>query len=344
MWLLDHEQLRSRLGGLFKANGLSAVSTLHVVDSMVETSLRGVDSHGINLFPHYVRSVAAGRINRDPLFRFQVTGSATSLMHADHAVGHHAGAAAMDHAVERARDSGLCAVAVADSSHFGAAWYFAVRAARQDMLGFAFTNADALVKAHNAREPFFGTNPICFAAPLPGEEPLCLDMATSLVAWNKVRERQRTGEPLPPDWAFDAQGVATTVANEARSLNPAGGYKGFGLGMMVELLCSLLSGGPAARELLPMFTSPPEAQRRISHFFLALDPARFGDVGTFKQRLKTMVETIRAMQGMDAEVMVPGDPEKRTWSRRRVQGIPVHDAMLEQFLVVDPDMGKARKA
>jgi len=118
------------------------------------------------------------------------------------------------------------------------------RAAERGFIGFAFTNADSLVKAYNARTAVFGTNPICFAAPLRDEGPLCLDMATSVVSWNKVRVRHVSGLQLQPDWAYDADGAATIDPALARSLSPTGGYKGYGLGMMVEILCGLIAGGP----------------------------------------------------------------------------------------------------
>ena len=173
----------------------------------------------------------------------------TALLDADHALGHHAGAVAMDQAIEFAKRSGIGAVAVKNSTHFGAAAYIGLRAPAHDCLGFASTNADALVKAHGAREAFFGTNPVCFTAPLEREEPFCLDMATSLVSWNKVVNRRRENSPIPASWAFDASGTPVTDPNRAVTLNPAGEYKGYGLGMMVDILCGILSGGPVGREI-----------------------------------------------------------------------------------------------
>ena len=147
-------------------------------------------------------------------------------------------------------------MAVRDSTHFGAAAYFALPASRRGYLAAAFTNADALVRAFGGVAAAFGSNPICITAPMAGEEPFCLDMATATVSWNKVLNHRRSGEPLPSGWAADAAGHDTSDAGAAAMLQPLGGYKGFGLGMAVEILCSLLADGPAADEILPMFTAP----------------------------------------------------------------------------------------
>ena len=331
MFRIDADRLRPLLHARLRALDVDPAGAGHVVESLLQTSLRGVDSHGIQLFPHYVRAVAAGRVAARPQPKLARTAPATARLDADHAFGHHAGALAIDAAVGIAREAGIGAVSVKDSTHFGAAAYFALRAADAGMVGFAFTNADALVKAFNAREAVFGTNPVCFTAPLRDEGPLCLDMATSLVSWNKVRNSRASGAALGADWAFDGAGRPTTDAQAAATLNPAGGYKGYGLGMMVEVLCGLLADGPVAKELLGMFSAPIEARRRLSHFFVALDIGRFVPVERFRARLQGLVDSIRALPPMQDGVMVPGDPEKRAAAERRRDGIPAGQPVLDAF-------------
>jgi ureidoglycolate dehydrogenase (NAD+) len=327
-----------------KSLGVDSESAIHVVESLVQTSLRGVDSHGIQLFPHYVRFARAGRINVAPRIAIRASGASTAILDADHAFGHRAGADAIDHAVELAAKTGVGVVSVRHSSHFGAAAYFALRAAEQGFIGFAFTNADSLVKAFNARTAVFGTNPICFAAPLRDEGPLCLDMATSVISWNKVRVRQVSGMQLQPDWAYDGDGVATTDPAAAKSLSPTGGYKGFGLGMMVEILCGLIAGGPIGTELLPMYAAPIEARRSISHFLMAIDVGRFVDLGSFRSRLQAIVDQIRSMPAIADSVMVPGDPEKRTFVERTTAGIPVPQAVFDSLCEISDDFRDAVRA
>jgi LDH2 family malate/lactate/ureidoglycolate dehydrogenase len=341
MLRLDSKRLEPIFARHLALAGVERESADHVIASLLQTSLRGVDSHGIQLYPHYVRAARAGRVNGAPRFAIENTGASTAILDADHAFGHHAGAAATDLAVDLASSTGAGIVSVRNSTHFGAAAYFALRAAERGCIGFSFTNADALVKAFNGRRAIFGTNPICFTAPMANEEPLCLDMATSLVSWNKIRAKRTTGEQIPPDWAFDKEGEPTTDPMIAVSLNPAGSYKGFGLGMMVEILCGMLAGGPIATELLPMFSSPIEARRHISHFFMAIDIGRFVAVDAFRQRLQGLVDMMRASPAMGEPVMAPGDPEKRTFVERSAAGIPVTQMLFDSLLEVSEEFREA---
>ena len=336
MVLLDNEGLSAKMKAVFLSHGLNTDSTNHAVDSMIQTSLRGVDSHGINLFPHYVRSVDSGRINKNPSFALNKTAVSSAILNADAAIGHHAGAVGMDHAISMAKETGMAAVNVMNSSHFGAAAYFGLRAAKQNCLGFAFTNADALVKAHNGKSSFFGTNPICFTAPLNDEEPFCLDMATSLISWNKVKNYRIKNQELETGWAYDKEGNPVTNPHDAASLRPAADYKGFGLGMMIDILCAVLVGGVMGKDMLPMFTSPAEAQRKVGHFFMAIDIEKFQDPTNFKNYLTSVVERIRAMEALENQrMMVAGDPEKIAFDYRKVNGIPMEDQVFEEYLKID---------
>jgi len=309
-------------------------SVNHVVNSLVETSLRGVDSHGINLFPHYCRAISSGRINKNPNINISDTGVSTSSIDADHSFGHHVGAVAIDKAIKLSEKTGISAVNVKNSTHFGAASYFGLRAAEKNCLGFAFTNADSMLKTFGSTEAFFGTNPICFTAPLKNEAPLCLDMATSLVSWNKLENKKRKNLDIPDTWAFDDEGKSITNPNKAISLNPIGEYKGYGLAMMVDILCGLLAGSLSSKDILPMYTSSIKEKRYISHFFMVIDIKHFIEVNVFKKQLQDIVDRLRGLPTIeqDNSVMVPGDPEKKCYDIRIKEGIPIDEIKYEEFL------------
>ena len=241
MKFFKHDLLSLLMTNELHKREVSPGAVKNVVECLIQTSLRGVDSHGINLFPHYCKAVDAGRINSSPHITITAISDSTAILDADHTFGHHAGAIAMSEAIRISKKSGIGAVSVKNSTHFAAAAYYGLMAADNDCIGFAFTNADSLVKAANAKEAFFGTNPICFTAPLNTEGPLCLDMATSLVSWNKIVNFRREEKTIPSNWAFNQHGLPISDPHKAVSLNPAGEYKGFGLGMMVDILCALLS-------------------------------------------------------------------------------------------------------
>lgn len=345
MLKFDDVGLKAQLEQTLEELGVDGDSIYYVANSLISTSLRGTDSHGINLFPHYVNAVKCGRINRRPEFDFSYNSPTTAVLNADHAFGHHSGACAMLRSIEMAKKYGMGSVAVNKSSHFGAAAYFGLMAARDNCLGFAFTNADALVKASNARESFFGTNPICFTAPLLDEEPFCLDMATSMVSWNKRNNYLREMRVMENGWAFDIHGKPTKDPQEAASLNPAGEYKGFGLGMMVDILTSILSGALISKDILPMYHSDLKVQRNIGHFFMAIDISGFTDVHNFKKRLQDMTLRVRSLSAVNEvnDVMIPGDPEKKCQIERLKSGIPVDDLKYKEFLEIDPRFEKCLK-
>lgn len=339
---LDGQMMGKIMRETLLAHGVCQDSAEHVSAALLQTSLRGVDSHGIQLFPHYCRAVDAGRINGNPNFSFEQTSATTSILDADHGFGHHAGVVAMDHAIAGAKQQGMAAVAVKNSTHFAAAAYFGLRAPPEGCIGIAMCNADALIKAYGAKDTFTGTNPICFTAPIEGEEPFCLDMATSLVSWNKVLNHRRTGTQIPDDWACDAEGMPVTDPNDARSLQPAGLYKGFGLSMMVDIFCALLSGCPMGKDLLPMYQHI-DVRRKISHFFLAIDIERFGGAAQFALRMQEMVKRARSLRPLDPDgaVMVPGDPEKKTFVIRSANGIPVDEPKLAELIATSASFSQA---
>ncbi len=335
MIYLGAEKLKSVMSDILKEIRVEPESASHLVDSVVEASLKGIDTHGLSLFPHYVEGFIKGRINRHPVFRIVKDNGSAKLIDADGAIGHHSGIFAMDFCIDMASRNGSGIVAVRNSSHFGAASYFTEYAARHDMIGFAFTNTNSLVKAHGAVEPFFGTNPICFSCPIEGEEPLCLDMATSIISWNYVRNHKETNQLLGDGLAYDENGQFTTDAKKAKCVRPIGDYKGFGLGMMVEVMCSVLSGSDFGHDLMPMFGSDMSKKRGISHCFHAVDIRKFTNIKKFRERMQQLAAIIRSMRPLEGqEVMIPGDPEKHAMKQRLENGIPVADNIWKNLLGV----------
>lgn len=313
----------------------------HVCDAIVQTSLRAVDSHGIELFPHYVEAVDGGRINPNPAYAFEQTGASTGRLNADNAFGHAAGGEAMLKAMAMARNSGMGAVAVFNSTHFGAAAYFSLLASHADLIGMSFTHSTPHMLTYGGVRTFFSTNPICFSAPCEGEEPFCLDMATSLSTWNRIRRLGAEGSSIPPDWGCDAAGNPTTEPDKVATLLPIGGYKGFGLAMMVDILCGLLTGMPFGSAISSMYDVPIGQKRHLGHFFMAMDIGRFTEVATFKRRLKEMMDAVRSepRKDPDTPILVAGDPEKIACAERAKSGIPLPKETYERLLTLAREVG-----
>jgi ureidoglycolate dehydrogenase (NAD+) len=301
--------------------GLSEEHAGWVVDGLLETSLRGVDTHGVRLFPTYIAELDGGRSRARPEMRWigEGPGRATRLLDAGGALGLVAGRTACAEAVRLAREHGVGTVAVRNSNHFGAASVYTLAMARQGVLGMSFTNSDALVAPFHGVRPIFGTNPVSLAVQGEGEDLFCADLATSQVSYSKVKHHRAQGIPLEDGWAvMDGRDVA--------ALKPLGGHKGQCLGMMVEILCALLAGMPLDHELSHLYVEPYDEPRQVAHLFLAYDIAAFQSPAAFRASLSRLLRLVREQPAVEGErVIAPGDLEEETAARRRVEGIPMTD-------------------
>ena len=323
--LITAEELNQFLYKVLIKENVDEFSARSVSDGLIHASLRGVDSHGIRLFPHYLRAVQGGRINRNPRFKFNQSSASTATLDADNAFGHAAGMKAVEKVVKLTEKSGMGSVSVKNSSHFGAASFFGLEIARHNLIGFSFTHSDPLIPPTHAKKPYLGNNPICFTAPCDGEEPLCLDMATSMITFNKVLRLREDGQSAPPNSGFDENGDETTDPNQIVSLAPVGGHKGYGLSLMVDVLCALLSGMPFGPHVGHMYNDPMDHPRRLGQYFMAIKIDAFQDIGVFKKRMKQLALELRAQNPKESSnpVMVAGDPEKIEAGKRQKNGIPI---------------------
>lgn len=304
-------------------------------------SIRGVDSHGIRLLPHYLDELEGGRINPDPDFEFERTVPSIGRFDADHTYGLAAGKRAMEHAIELAQDSGAGHVSVRNSSHCGSMAYFGLMPPEHEMIGHATTHGTANTQTPGSSRPFFGNNPICVTAPMANEGPFCFDAAMTPITFNKVKQHRDTGEPLPPGTAAEEDGHETRDPHEATQLQYLGDYKGFGLAMVGDVFNGLLSGMPVGRDISSMFDDPLSERRHLGHYFSAIRIDAFVDPQEFKRRLQDLTDAVRDEPRVDEDVpiRVPGDPEKEARSRREEEGIPIPEHDLDRFDAIADDLG-----
>lgn len=339
--------IRRQLEDVFAAWGLSEAEIGPTVDVMVETDLRGVDSHGLAMLPLYAQWRRNGMLTFPAQIRVVRESPVTGLIDGGNGLGHAPSVRAMSLAVAKAKQIGLAAVAVRRSNHFGAAGAYALIAARAGLIGLAATSAgSATIVPTRGRKPMFGTNPLAFAAPAGRNKPFVLDMATSTVAVGKVKLAWFAGKPLPPGWTLDPQGRQVTDAAEAfdghgrvkpgYGMTPLGGlpemssHKGYGLAAMVEILCAML---PGATYIGTRDARRGKVDRQdVGHFFLALDPAAFRDFGDYAFDVDDMVDALRASEPVDPKqpVLVAGDPEDASYAERSRDGVPLPAKLIEQ--------------
>jgi LDH2 family malate/lactate/ureidoglycolate dehydrogenase len=348
------ETIDGRLGGaaalsayvraLFLALGADDASATAVSTSVMDASARGVDTHGIRLVPWYIQMIEGGRVNRNPRPSFALKAAAVGHVDADNGFGHRASYRAIEEGCALARQTGVAAISVGRSTHHGATGVYTLAAARKGFAAIGMTHADPAVVPAGGVKAFYGTNPISFAVPAPGEEPMLLDMATSSIPFNRVMLRRATGTPLPPDVAMDAGGAVTRNADATVAVLPLGGasfgYKGAGLAAMIDVLCSAFTGMGHGATLAPMGGPNYSDPIPVGHFFLILNPAVFQALAAFDARVGAFLRDLRAQPAQAGEkVMAPGDVEKAETEKRRRNGIPVDRVTWDALAVTARRLG-----
>jgi LDH2 family malate/lactate/ureidoglycolate dehydrogenase len=340
-------KIRSQLVSVLRAWGMSEAHAEVTADMMVETDLRGVDSHGISMLPTYDQEFRNGRLNMRPVFKTVREAPATALIDADASLGHPVSAHAMNLAVDKCLVTGVAIVSVFNSHHFGAAGCYSKIAAERGVIGMvtASTRGVTMVPTFGA-EPVMGTNPLAFAAPAGRNPPFQLDMATTTVAAGKVKVYKLNHKPLPSGWVVDGRGAPVTDEAQAfrhvfevpeGGISPVGGtrdmgsHKGYGLAVMVHILGGTLSG--ASFSPIRNRTQKSSDPHNIGHFFLAIDPRAFRDGDAFENDLDQVIDVLHGTKRADPAqpVMVAGDPELLTRRERLEAGVPVPDDLMEQL-------------
>ncbi len=325
----DEALLRQRTEARLAEAGASAESRAAAVRAMLHASLVGVDSHGVRLTGHYCRMLAGGRLNKNPQLTVEKRGAGSAMVHGDDGMGHYAAYRAVEVGMELAREAGVGAVGIKHSSHLGAAGAYALAGAEQGFVTFATTNTDSMVALYDGAQKFHGTNPLAFAAPVPGSRPWLLDMATSSIPLNRVLLHRSLDQPLPAGTAATPEGEPTTDPHAADMLLPLGGvdygYKGAALAGVATLFSALLTGTTLDPDFIPMYgTEDISTPRNMGHFVLVIDPDKFAGRAAFGTAMLHYLNSLRGSpvrQG--GRVMAPGDREWEEMDRRRAEGIPV---------------------
>ena len=327
-WRATADELKKFAAAALMAAHTDPDPAWSVADALSETSLRGVDSHGIRLLLHYVKVVQLGRINPAPHLMFTRTAPTAGIVDADHGFGHYASFFAIDHGITMARENGVAGISVINSSHFGAAGCYALRAAEQGFLAISLCNSDAFVLPYDGIRPFNGTNPIAFAAPVPNSRPLLVDMASSVVPWNRVQDLMNEGRRLPRDVAVDGAGEVTIDPAKSAALLPLGGvlfgYKGAALASMIEVLTSVMTGMPYCA-LIPGMGGPDfTTRRKLGHYFIVIDARRYVSDEVYKISMREYLRDLRSQPGKgNGKVLAPGDREWAVADDRTRLGIPI---------------------
>lgn len=320
---LKVDQARSFCLDVLAQVGVSEDEAALCTESLLHASLRGVDSHGVALLPTYVERIRSGQIVPGRTWIVQREGPTTALCDGRHGLGPHLACAAVDLALDKAREHGLGAVSLFNGNYIGALAFYAMRAPPQGLIGICAANASPRVAPCGGRDGLHGTNPLAYAVPCPEGEPLVFDAATGYAA-ARVRQALEEDRPVPEGMALDREGRDTTDAQAALEgvLLPVGGFLGYGLGLLVDLLSGGLSGGPCGPDVPPV--TQLEQPHGCGFFALCINPECFGGLDVFAERCAFLVRSARnGRPAPGAErVRVPGDRAMEEQQRRLQQGIP----------------------
>ena len=319
-------QLQQFAISLLQAGGASAEEAAIVGRSLVEANLRGYDSHGVMRIPYYVQAIQEGEVVPGAELAVLDEGPSRVVADANWGFGQVQAVRLLDMLASKARDSGQAIGTMTHSGHIGRLGEYCELAAAQGLVSLLMVNshgAAVRVAPPGGKAPRLSTNPLAIGVPF-GDAPLVLDFSTSATAEGKVRVKKIAGQPCPEGWLLDNEGRPTTDPNTLYgtppgSILPMGGtqgYKGFGLGLMIEIFTGAISGGVCARPV-------PFAKKGNCVFVMLIDPARFGGAEHFQCEVSQLVEYIKSCPRIDGcdEILLPGDPERQLLAKRTAEGL-----------------------
>ena len=333
---VNHMDLRETVKQIFQKMGETVEDAAIASEVLVESDLRGVESHGVsNMLKEYISYYKDQIIKPRANWKIVKESPSTATVDADTGLAVILGPKAMKIAIQKAKKVGVGIVTMRNAGHSGAIGHHALIAAKEDMLGMCMTTGGLRVVPTFSAEPLLGTNPIAVAAPTNNKPTFLFDAATCSVAGNKVRLAQRSGKKLMPGWVSDENGAPIMEEYKVEGhvdippLLPLGGtreigsHKGYGLSLVNEIMCSLMSGG------IPSMLEGHEATNK--HLFAAYDISAFTDLNEFKKNMDDMLSKLmdsKPAPGFN-EVLYPGLPEFKDENDRLLNGIPLHKEVVE---------------
>ena len=343
--VVQPEVLRDFVTRALVAAGLPEADGQRIAALMVDADLQGSDGHGVIRLAPYLKRIKAGGMNLRPDIRIIEERAATALLDGDNGMGHLVMSRAADIAVQKARQCGIAGVGARLSNHAGPASLYARKALAHDMIGlyFAVGNANHL-PPWGGLEMLLSTNPIAVAVPSASDVPVVLDMATTVAAYGKVKAKAQRGELMPEGWMIDRQGQPLLDPKRADEgfLLPIGGYKGYGLSLIVGLLAGTLNGAAMGREVVD-FNKDFKSTTNTGQAIAMIDLAAFGDVAAFKQRVSTVVRDLRGSQRMPGvdRIWLPGEQSHAKRVAHQRDGLPLAPALRAALDAVAAELGIA---
>ncbi len=319
----------------FVKAGLTAERARISADVLVMTDTWGTFSHGSSALKNYITTMKAGGIKASAAPEVVAEGASWAVVDGHSCMGMLSCSLAMNAAIEKARKNTIAWVGVKNSSHFGAAGYYANMAVDHDMIGIAMSNADPNMVVPGARGHVIGNNPMAYAVPAGEEFPLLLDIALSAVAAGKIYALKAVGQGIPSNWITDADGLPTSDPSKwphSGSMMPMAGHKGYGIALLIEVLSGVLTGAGMLSEVKSWMWKSDQVSN-LGQAFMAIDVGAIMPIDTFKHRVDQVIREIRdSPKAKGSErVYAPGEIE---WEKRKdalENGIPLPEQVLSDL-------------
>jgi len=337
------DQLSTFIAAAFKFVGMPNGDAKVVANLMAEADLNGSDGHGVFRLPGYIRRIREGGLNLKPNIRIEQQQSAMALVNGDNAQGHLVMKFCTECAIEKAKDNGIGWVGAHYSNHAGPASLYAKMPLAYDMIGLyvAVGNANHL-PPWGGTAMLLSTNPIAAAVPALDEEPIVLDMATTVAAYGKVKTAAQRGEEMPVGWMINKEGEPLIDPNRADEgfLLPIGGPKGYGLSLLFGLLAGTLNQAAFGEDVID-FNADFRTPTNTGQLIVAIDISAFGDVEDFKRRVDGVIRAIKASPTLPGfeEVLLPGENSRRKRQDYQDNGIPLPETLLSALNDLAEDLG-----
>lgn len=336
--------IRNRSRAIFEAAGLCSEDAAIITDVLLCTEMRGVFTHGFMRLERYINCIKSGGIKTDGNYSVIYDSQSWATVDGNDNLGIIISYKAMKLAMDKAKATGVGIVNVRGSHHFGAAGYYTSMCADNDMVGMAMSNGDILIAATGSAEKTIGNNPFSYAFPAEKYGKIVYDIAMSYTSDRKIVQMDKDGKTLPDGWIIDKDGKPTNDPAEYEkggTLLPFGGYKGYGLAMMVETLAATLSGAAMTKNV-HAWNTDSNLGGNVGHFFMALDISKLGDPADYKKRVDDMIDEIKSSRKAEGveKILYPGEIESGKLETCLTNGyVDIADETMESVCRVEKAFG-----
>ncbi len=337
MTVYQSEEIKKFIADILTKVNIDLEKAEIVADSLVKADLEGVSSHGVSRLPIYVKRLRENRINSQPKLKIERSAPAVLMVDGDNGLGQIVACKAFQEGMKIAKENGLAAVAVYNSNHFGCASYYCQLGFEKNLASIITTNSPSGIPPWGGKQAFFGTNPIAFGFPVKEADDVIIDLSSSVVARGKIIQAAKEGKSIPKGWAIDEHGHETTNAKAALkgAVLPAGGVKGYGIALAVEILSALLPGaayGPFVQNIYQEKDGPA----KVGHFFILIDIESFQPWIQFDRVLKKMLNEIKNSPKADGiqNIFYPGERRAASFREKSVSGIELASETVKELVLL----------